>query len=394
MEPPQNHNPNSPCWNLPPRNHCRVCHHAWFEQPLLKFENMPRIAQFLPDESSLESDKGVDVELYQCSGCGLVQLNNDPVPYYRDVIRAASVSEEMKEFRKKQFAAFVERFSLEAKKVIEIGCGRGEYLSILVQHAQESYGLEHLHESVTQCLTSGLRVSEGFIQNGEDILEHAPFDGFLMLNFLEHLPDPNAILRGIHHNLTEGGVGLVEVPSFDMIVRKKLFSEFTTDHLLYFTAHTLGAVLNLNGFDMVECREEWHEYVLSATVRKRKKIDLSHFHHHQQQIRSDIERFLHRFEHKKVAVWGAGHQALAAISMMDLTGRIRYVVDSAHFKQGRFTPATHLPIVSPGALDSDPVDAVIVMAASYSDEVAEIIRQKHGVRMEISILRDFGLEPV
>jgi hypothetical protein len=35
---------------------------------------------------------------------------------------------------------------------------------------------------------------------------------------------------------------------------------------------------------------------------------------------------------------------------------------------------------------------VIVMAASYSDEVAGIIRQRHGKAMAIAILRDHGLE--
>ena len=103
---------------------------------------------------------------------------------------------------------------------------------------------------------------------------------------------------------------------------------------------------------------------------------------------------LFRSKDKKVAIWGAGHQALAIISLTDLADKIRYVVDSAVFKQGKFTPATHIPIVSPDVLDSDPVDAVIVMAASYSDEVARIIREKFDGKINVSILRDFGLEEV
>ena len=97
---------------------------------------------------------------------------------------------------------------------------------------------------------------------------------------------------------------------------------------------------------------------------------------------------------EKAAIWGAGQQALAVISLMNLADQIKYVVDSATFKQGKYTPATHVRIVSPDALDSDPVDAIIVMAASYSDEVARIIRQKFDRNINISILRDFGLEIV
>ena len=357
-------------------NKCRVCGHGFFKEPLLLYENMPKAAQFLPDAGSIRNDKGVDLEVVQCSGCGLVQLSNDPVPYYKEVIRAAAFSEEMRDFRMKQFDSFVQKFSLEGKKVIEIGCGRGEYLSIMQQFGIQAYGLEQSAESVTQCVKNGLKVSKGFIQDSTERLNDAPFDAFFILNFLEHLPEPNSTLRGIYNNLTRDGVGLVEVPNFDMILRKKLFSEFIGDHLFYFTKETLNTTLKLNGFEIADCKEIWHDYIISAIIKKREKLDISHFYKYQAQLKKEIEEYICRFKDKKVAIWGAGHQALAVISLINLADKIKYVIDSATFKQGKYTPATHVPIVSPDALDSDPVDAIIVMAASYSDEVARIIRQK------------------
>ena len=92
-----------------------------------------------------------------------------------------------------------------------------------------------------------------------------------------------------------------------------------------------------------------------------------------------------------MAIWGAGHQALALISLLGIAPRIRFVVDSAPFKQGRFTPASHLPIVAPEHLDAGEVDAVIVLAASYSDEVARLIAQRHGTRFQVAVLRDNAL---
>jgi len=383
---------------------------------------MPKAAQFLPDEESLERDKGVDLEVCQCSGCGLVQLSNDPVPYYKEVIRAAAFSEEMKDFRRKQFNSFVQKFSLKRKKVVEIGCGRGEYLSLMKQFGADAYGLEYSEDSVKQCIKDGLKVSKGFIESGNDELGDDSFDAFFILNFLEHLPDPNSTLTGIYNNLTDDAIGLVEVPNFDMILRNKLFSEFICDHLFYFTKETLSTTLRINGFEIVECNEVWHEYIISAIVhpvrnyqrktgrvewskdtridkisngvKKRKRLNLSHFYKYQAELKEKIEEYIRLFKDKKVAIWGAGHQALAVISLMNLAGKIRYVVDSAPFKQGKYTPATHVPIVSPDVLDSGPVDAVIVMAASYSDEVARIIRQKFHRNINIAILRDFGLEEV
>ena len=55
------------------------------------------------------------------------------------------------------------------------------------------------------------------------------------MSYLEHLPDPNTVLQGISYNLNEDGIGLVEVPNFEMILEKNLYSEFIIDHLFYFT---------------------------------------------------------------------------------------------------------------------------------------------------------------
>ena len=74
-------------------------------------------------------------------------------------------------------------------------------------------------------------------------------------------------LRGIHRNLSENGVGLVEVPNFDMMLRERQFAEFMSDHLFYFTTETLTTALSINGFEVLACTEEWHRYVLSAVVR-------------------------------------------------------------------------------------------------------------------------------
>jgi hypothetical protein len=82
------------------------------------------------------------------------------------------------------------------------------------------------------------------------------------------------------------------------------------------------------------------------------------------------------------------------IALMDLGRSIKFVVDSAPFKQNKYTPGTHVPIFSPDVLHTKPVAAIIVMAASYSDEVAKTIHARFGNKFTVSILRDFGLELV
>jgi 2-polyprenyl-3-methyl-5-hydroxy-6-metoxy-1,4-benzoquinol methylase len=353
---------------------------------------MPCAAQDFPSVATLENDRGVDLAVHQCDGCGLVQLLDPPVPYYRDVIRAAAFSEEMGQFRRTQLRHWVVRYGLSGKSLLEVGCGHGEYLALLQEAGVCVHGIEHSPAAIRSCRAKGLAVTRGFIDRPTQQLRAAPFDAFATFNFMEHWPKPVATLQGIRNNLREGGLGLVEVPNFDMILRQGLYSEFIGDHLSYFTRTTLEYSLQTAGFDVLECNSVWHDYILSAVVRKRTESDWTLLAARRDAVTRALQAMLNRYPEKAVAVWGAGHQALAVIAIAGIGGRIKYVVDSAPFKQNRFTPATHVPIVPPDTLDTDPVNAVIVMAASYSDEVARIIRSKHGQELEVAILRDFGLE--
>lgn len=373
---------------------CRVCGQPFFRDQLLQYADMPKAAQHFPDHVSAAADRGIDLTVCQCSGCGLVQLSEPPVPYFREVIRAAAVSEPLKASKREQFSRLVKQYGLQGKKVIEIGCGKGEFLSLWKDLGVVAHGLEYGEASMQHCLECGLHVAQGYIDTSEYLLPSGPYDAFAVLMFLEHMPDPNASLRGIRNNLTDGAVGLIEVPNFDMVVSRRLFSEFIGDHLLYFTRETLQFTLQLNGFDVLDCSELRDDYVLSAVVRKRKTLDLTGFHAAQDDIRRELDAFIDRFPPKSVAIWGAGHQALAMISLAGIADRIKYVVDSAPFKQGKLTPASHLPVVPPDTLRSSPVSALIVMAASYSDEVAGIVRQEYGNDLPLSILRESHLELV
>jgi SAM-dependent methyltransferase len=323
-----------------------------------------------------------------------VQTGNAPVPYFKEVVRAAAFSAEMKEFRRGQFAAFVRKHGLQGKKLLEVGCGRGEYLGLLQEAGVEAHGIEYAESSVAYCVAQGLRVTRGFVDTADHAIPTAPYDAFAVLNFLEHWPDPNAGLSGIARNLGEGGIGLVEVPNFDMILQKNLFTEFISDHLCYFTRETLETLLRLNGFEVIECNEVWHGYILSAVVRKRKTCDVSAFAVRRHQLQDEIKAFIRQHGARGIAIWGAGHQALATIALLELAGEISYVVDSAPFKQDKFTPASHIRIVAPQHLNTHPVGSIIVMAASYSDEVARYIRNEWGDSMRVVILREDGLEPV
>lgn len=369
---------------------CRICGQELFPEILLELHNMPAAAQNFPTVETLADDHGIDLELRQCSCCGVVQLTNPPVPYFRDVIRASGCSPEMHQFRLKQFSEWIRKFQLENAKILEVGCGKGEYLEIMREAGGKVYGTEHLDESVNVCRERGLTVEQIYFDHGDEKLKNGPFGGFFILNWLEHIPDLHTFLQGICNNLTPDAAGLVEVPNFNMMLKKGLSAEFTADHLYYFTEETFRVTLESCGFQVLSCRPVWHDYILSANVRRKQPLDTSLFSRKQQTLVREIKAFAGRYA--KTAIWGAGHQALAIMAMAELGRKICYVVDSAPFKQGKFTHATHLPIVPPDTLKNDPPDAVLVMCAGFSDEVARILHEQYNPAIRIGILREDHVE--
>ena len=58
-----------------------------------------------------------------------------------------------------QFGDFIGRFGLEKKKILEVGCGAGEYLSIMAGFDAKCYGIEGGRENVKKCRDAGLDVT-------------------------------------------------------------------------------------------------------------------------------------------------------------------------------------------------------------------------------------------
>lgn len=355
---------------------------------------MPASAQGFPNKASLQQDHGIDLDVYQCALCGVVQVNCEPVSYYRDVIRAAAVSDEMRQFRLQQFGQLAAEYGLSGKKVVEIGCGKGEYLSLINQCGMNGFGLENNDASVRFCSDLELQVHRGFVDHPDARIPNAPYSAFFILSYLEHVPELNGMLQGISNNLEPDGLGLVEVPNFDKIIRENLFSEFIADHIFYFTRDTLKTTLERNGYSVLDCRTVWYDYIISAVVRKKSPVDVSRFLENRLNVQNELHAYIDQFSSGKVAVWGAGHQSLSVIALTGIASKISYVVDSAAFKQNKFTPATHISIFAPDKLRTDPVESVIIMAASYSNEVAGILRKEFSPELHIAILRESGLEIV
>ena len=374
---------------------CIACGAPLWETPLLTLDNMPASAQHMPDAQGVKEDRGLTLDLCQCMGCGLVQFDCEPVDYYRDVIRAGGFSKTMVELRRYQYKHLIDSYHLEGKKFIEVGCGQGEFLKVLSEFPVEVHGIEHDPHLVELARAQGLDVTEGFTETEDTRFAGGLYDVFLSFNFLEHQPDPSTMLQAIYRNLEDDAMGLITVPSFEYIMDHNSYYELIRDHLAYYTFETLTPLLERNGFQVEEC-EVINRDTLSGIVRKRPQMDTENLLECYVNLKREMETYMKYLDawDKKVAIWGASHQGFTLAATTKLGEKARYIIDSAPFKQGKFAPASHLPIVGPDHFHEHPVDAIIITAPGYTDEIAASIRQKFGTAVEIRAMRSNHLEMV
>ena len=151
--------------------------------------------------------------------------------------------------------------------------------------------------------------------------------------------------------------------------------EFVADHLIYFTEETMRRAFESNGFDVIESSIINNKNDISLIVKKRELLEIPG-----KEDVKNLSRKLKDFivqkhlDGKKIAVWGAGHRTLALLSIAKIS-EISFIVDSADFKQGKYSPVMHSKIVSPEVLEKSDVDIIIVMVPGlYPDEVVKTIR--------------------
>ena len=413
---------------------CIACGHAL--SPLMTLDDMPASAQNIPAASELAEDHPLSLTLCQCPSCGLVQFDTEPVDYYRDVIRAGGGTRTMTRLRHEEYARLLTAMQeqhIRGRRIVEVGCGRGEFLRMWQNLAEDPegaaalardqardplsgqpnaaplrlVGIEHKPSLVAEANAAAdkmYRVYESFA-TGDVRYPEGPFDAFVQFNFLEHQPDPCDMLRNIWHNLKPQALGLITVPSFEYILRYNGYYELLRDHIANYTEFTLQKLLQDCGFELLSM-DLVNRDTIEAIVRKADPDELSELHYSGRLIdvsalRDSYDRLSasvnahidHLSEsHRTMAIWGASHQGFTLAATTKLGGRVEYIIDSAPFKQGRFSPASHIPIVAPDYAVAHPVDEILIVAPGYTDEIAGIIRERFDENVRILVLRTDRIE--
>jgi 2-polyprenyl-3-methyl-5-hydroxy-6-metoxy-1,4-benzoquinol methylase len=151
--------------------------------------------------------------------------------------------------------------NIHFKRLLDVGCGTGEFISFMKEHGWNVTGLEVSEQACMIAKRKGLQVYSLTV----DQLKHShptllkTFDAITLLHVLEHVPDPVGLLKSLRELLTTSGKIIIHVPNdFNELqlhaqrhLKKDPWWIAVPDHINYFTVNSLTNLLKELGFDVI-----------------------------------------------------------------------------------------------------------------------------------------------
>ncbi len=367
---------------------CRLCGSQEYLD-LASLSNFPKAAQFFVQNlDDISQDQPITLNILECIHCGLIQLKNDPVEYYKDVITAASLSEASKKRIIDEWEPIIKKYELDNKKGIEIGAGKGDFLIAMSNSTIDLCGLENSEENLSYARQKKLNVIKGYLLDQNKLKKE--YSLVISNNFLEHQPNIKAFISKMRELLIESGILYLSVPNVEYLLKNDCLYEFVADHLVYFSEVSLKKALELNGFEVLEQYKKNNNNDLVVIAKLRKNINLDKSKKSVNNIIKTLKDIVIDYKNKNIIIWGAGHRALALMALAELR-EIDYIVDSASFKQDKYSPILHKKIISPEKFIQLRCDLLIIMLpGSLSEQVINFLRS-NDVRCEVLVFKDAPL---
>jgi 2-polyprenyl-3-methyl-5-hydroxy-6-metoxy-1,4-benzoquinol methylase len=147
---------------------------------------------------------------------------------------------------------------VQGGKLLELGCAFGFFLDE-ARTAFETTGVEISDHAREECQRRGLDVERE--ATPEFLAQRGPFDAAVMLDVLEHMPDPGDILERLHHAMRPGAQLVVTTGDYGSLLSRAMGKRWRLmtppQHLWFFSPQTLTLLLERHGFRVHTVEHPW-----------------------------------------------------------------------------------------------------------------------------------------
>jgi 2-polyprenyl-3-methyl-5-hydroxy-6-metoxy-1,4-benzoquinol methylase len=354
-------------------------------------------------EEARRANRGT-LDMAACTSCGFVfNRSFDParLSYGQSYDNAQSHSAHFDAYLDGLADMLVREKQVRDCTIVEVGCGKGEFLRKLVNDpatGNQGIGFDPSYVGPETELDGRLTFRKSYYDAS---CAAVPADVVICRHVIEHIQTPLDLLRSVRAALSQAPNARVffETPAVEWILHGQVIWDFFYEHCSLFSQESIRTAFQRAGFNVEDVHYIFGEQYLwvEATLADPDAADaiptadpsalvgltqsyadaearlIGHL-----KTRLDEER-----AHAKIAVWGAGAKGVTLANLLDPEGtRIDCLIDLNPNKQGHFVPGTGHPIVSPAQAAQRGVTMAVLMNPNYRNENLKLLAEQN-IRMDL-----------
>ena len=362
------------------------------------FKKVP-LAGYFPIKGSENLKNLIPMTLIQCSNCMLVQINpnvSDNLLFedYR-YISSVGMQRHFNEFADWFVSSFAPMVNCE---ILEIGCNDGPLLESLTQHGFNPIGIDPASNIVKLATAKSLNVVNDFfsLESAKKYSFESKFDYVISCNSFAHISKIGEIAAAVSFVLKENGRFIVEVQSFNELVKSLAFDFVYHEHKFYYTLNSIENLLENFGLHLVDAElisSHGGSYRLTfsnSTVIKSDRLNLEIEREsasnvlNVEDVRLQVQKFMENIDYLgeelqtlkdsglKIIGFGASGRANMQLSYLgEKASLIDYVVDESRERIGRNLAFSGVGIKDYADLKGDEYDVCVILAWNFADQIME-----------------------
>lgn len=382
---------------------CRFCGKE-LNEVFLDLVNAPPSNAYLREDQLNEPEKYYPLKIMVCDNCRLVQVDEYASSldiFDNDYLYFSSYSTSWVEHARQYVEMITQRLRLSDKSnVMEIASNDGYLLQFFVKKGIPCIGVEPSTSTIPVAAEKGVESIPVFFgsQSASDIVgKRGKFDLIIGNNVLAHVPNINDFADGLNIALADNGTITMEFPHLLNLIKQTQFDTIYHEHYSYLSLTLVKSLFHAHGLRIYDVEKlsthggslriyachDSSEYVTKSSVNEviseESEFEISsydvykQFQNRVECIRDDFLEFLlkARKDGKTVAGYGAAAKGNTLINYCGIkgTGLIKAVADASPYKQGRYLPGSHIPIVSPDEIKQLKPDYLIIIPWNIKDEI-------------------------
>jgi SAM-dependent methyltransferase len=191
------------------------------------------------------------------------------VEYSQRYDNSLDFSSVFQDYARRLVRRLIDTYNIRDKKVVEIGCGKGHFLTLLCEEGgNHGIGFDPSYEGEHTQSAASARIT--YIRDfyGEKYTRH-PGDLICCRHVFEHIPDPVGFLSMVRRAIGERAPAIVyfEVPNVRFILEKLSVWDVIYEHCNYFSSESIAALARRCGFAVLRLEETYGTQFLSLEAK-------------------------------------------------------------------------------------------------------------------------------